>query len=127
MFGNRTFRPLFRLPWDRVRIPRDGLAISALVVLSTTLFFRDLGGRDLWASHEARAAQNARRILDDGDWLQPRLYDDQPEYQKPAGYYWLVAAVGWLRGGVDAVAVRLPAAAAGTFTVLLVWTFLHRR
>src|SRR5205823_14441012 len=40
---------------------------------------------------------------------------------------WLVAAVGWLRGGVDAWAIRLPAALAGTFTVLLVWHHLRRR
>jgi 4-amino-4-deoxy-L-arabinose transferase-like glycosyltransferase len=87
------------------------------------LFYR-LGDRDLWASHEARAAQNAQRILDDGNWLTPRLFDDQVELQKPPMYYWLVAAAGWLRGGtVDAVAVRLPAALAGLATVLVVYSF----
>jgi 4-amino-4-deoxy-L-arabinose transferase-like glycosyltransferase len=66
-------------------------------------------------------------MLDDGNWLLPRLYDDQVELQKPPGYYWLVAAVGSPQGGVDAVAVRLPAALAGTLTVLLVWWHLRRR
>jgi 4-amino-4-deoxy-L-arabinose transferase-like glycosyltransferase len=89
------------------------------------LFFHRLGDRDLWASHEARAAQDAQRILDDGNWLTPRLFDDQIELQKPPLYYWLVAAAGWLRGGsVDAVAVRLPAAIAGMATVVVVFLFL---
>ena len=81
----------------------------------------------MWASHEARAAQNAQRMLDDGDWLLPRLFDGQVELQKPPGYYWLAAAVGKTRGGVDAVAVRLPAAVAGVLTVLLIWWHLKNR
>jgi 4-amino-4-deoxy-L-arabinose transferase-like glycosyltransferase len=92
------------------------------------LFFYRLGDRDLWASHEARAAQDAQRILDEGDWLLPRLFDDQVELQKPPLYYWLVAGAGWLRGGtVGAVAVRLPAALAGSATVVCVFWFLKVR
>lgn len=95
----------------------------AAVVCGPLLFYR-LGDHDLWASHEARAAQDGQRLLDDGDWLTPRLFDDQIELQKPPLYYWLVAVAGRLRGGVDAVAVRLPAALAGVATVLLVYGFL---
>ncbi|HVK12091.1 MAG TPA: phospholipid carrier-dependent glycosyltransferase [Gemmataceae bacterium] len=120
-------RPHLRLVKPLPHFPTDGLAVLALVALCGSLFFRELGSRELWASHEARAAQNARRMLDDGDWLLPRLYDDQVELQKPVGYYWLAAATGRARGGVDAVAVRLPAAVAGTVTVLMVWGFLRRR
>jgi 4-amino-4-deoxy-L-arabinose transferase-like glycosyltransferase len=98
-----------------------------LVGLSLLLFFRGIGSRELWASHEARAAQNAQRMLDDGEWLLPRLFDGQVELQKPPGFYWLVAAVGWVRGGVDGWAVRLPSAVAGTVMVLLVWRYLCRR
>ncbi len=120
-------RPDSRLLNPLPRLPTDGIAVVVLVALCGSLFFRELGSRELWASHEARAAQNARRMLDDGSWLVPRLYDDQVELQKPAGYYWLVAATGWARGEVDAVAVRLPAAVAGALTVLMVWGFLRRR
>src|SRR5207248_9492868 len=89
------------------------------------LFFDRLGERDLWASHEARAAQDAQTILDTGDWVVPRLFDGQPELQKPPLYYWLVAGLGWLHGGrVDAIAERLPAALAGAATVLAVGLFL---
>jgi 4-amino-4-deoxy-L-arabinose transferase-like glycosyltransferase len=91
------------------------------------LFFHALGERDLWSSHEARAAQDAQRMLDDGDWLQPRLFDDHFDYQKPPLFYWLVAYVGRLRGGVDAWSVRLPSALAALGTVLLVYGWLARR
>ena len=98
-----------------------------LVGLCASLFLQGIESRGLWASHEARAAQNAQRMLDDGNWLLPRLYDDQAELQKPPGFYWLVAALGWASGRVDGWAVRLPAVLAGTVTVLLVWWHLRRR
>lgn len=118
------------LPRRMVTLPRPRLpqlAPLALLFLCGSLFLQGIGSRDLWASHEARAAQNAQRMLDDGHWLLPRLYDGQVETQKPPGFYWLVAAVGWARGGVDAVAVRLPAVVAGMLTVLMVWWHLRKR
>ncbi len=92
-----------------------------LLLLCGLLFFHRLADRDLWSSHEGRAAQDAQSILDDGAWGLPRLFDRQIELQKPPLYYWLVAALGWARGGtVDAWAVRLPAALAALGTVVLV-------
>ncbi len=102
------------------------LLLFAFPILAYLLFFHSLAERDLWSSHEARAAQNAQTMLETGDWLLPRLYDGRVEMQKPPLYYWLVAGAAWLRGGpVDAWAVRLPAAlsavacALGVF--LLAW------
>ncbi len=103
-------------------IPRPGplLALAIPLVLSYCLFFHRLGDRDLSSSHEARAAQHAQMMLDTGDWLLPRLFDKRVELQKPPGYYWCAAALGWLHGGrVDAWCVRLPAALAALATVLL--------
>src|SRR5438874_5216092 len=82
-----------------------------LLLLCGVLFFYRLADRDLWNSHEGRAAQDAQSMLDQGDWGMPRLYDGEPEMQKPPLYYWLVAAIAQLRAApVDAWAVRLPAA-----------------
>jgi 4-amino-4-deoxy-L-arabinose transferase-like glycosyltransferase len=98
-----------------------------LALCAGFLFLLNLGGQDLWASHEARAAQDAQRLLDDGHWALPRLFDGQSELQKPPGYYWLVAAVAQLDGGsVDAWAVRLPAAVTALLTLVLVWWDLQR-
>jgi len=91
------------------------------------LFFLHLGRQDLWASHEARAAQDAQGILDHGQWALPRLFDGQSELQKPAGYYWLVAAAAEMDGGrVEAWVVRLPAAISALLTLVLVWLHLRR-
>jgi 4-amino-4-deoxy-L-arabinose transferase-like glycosyltransferase len=97
---------------------------SCVLCLSWFLFFHRLADRDLWSSHEARAGQDAQTILDDGAWGLPRLFDGQPELQKPPLYYWLVAAVARVRSGtVDAWAVRLPAALAALGGVVAVLLF----
>jgi 4-amino-4-deoxy-L-arabinose transferase-like glycosyltransferase len=112
---------LHHLPVPRLT-PVFGIGFVAAIVL-----LLHLNDRDLWASHEARAAQNGRYILEHGPLGVSRLADGTPEYQKPPLYYWLVAAAGWLRGDVDAVATRLPAAIAGWLTVVMVTGFLQRR
>ena len=65
-----------------------------------------LGHRDLYSSHEARAAQNAQRMLDTGAWSLPVLFDGQADLQKPPGFYWLVAVIGRLNGGAVATRYR---------------------
>ena len=94
-----------------------------MILCAALLFLFHLGRQDLWASHEARAAQDAQRLLDEGHGALPRLFDGQSDLQKPPGYYWLVAAAAELDGGcVDAWAVRLPAAITALLTlVLLGW------
>lgn len=93
-----------------------------LLGLCLVLFGFRLAERDLWSSHEARAAQDAQSILEEGRWDLPRLLDRHVEMQKPPLYYWLVAVTGWLRGGtIDAWAVRLPAAASALLGVLVVF------
>jgi 4-amino-4-deoxy-L-arabinose transferase-like glycosyltransferase len=92
------------------------------VILSAFLFFYGLGDRDLWSSHEGRAAQDAQTIIDDGSWGLPHHFDRRLELQKPPLYYWLVAGAARLLGRpVDAWLVRLPAATAGVAGVLLLY------
>jgi 4-amino-4-deoxy-L-arabinose transferase-like glycosyltransferase len=95
------------------------LVFSCFSCLSWSLFFHRLTERDLWSSHEGRAAQDAQSVLDSGHWGLPRLFDHHVELQKPPLYYWFVALLARLRGGsVDAFAVRLPAALAAVGGVL---------
>jgi 4-amino-4-deoxy-L-arabinose transferase-like glycosyltransferase len=88
------------------------------------LFIDQLASRDLWASHEARAAQNAQRMIDEGQLLVPRQFNDDYDLQKPPLFYWSVAVLGRIRGGVDPVAVRLPSVASALACVLLVYVWL---
>jgi 4-amino-4-deoxy-L-arabinose transferase-like glycosyltransferase len=95
------------------------LLLGAIALYS--LFFHRLADRDLWSSHEARAGMDAQTILNDGHWGLPRLYDGRAELQKPPLYYWMVALIARLRGGVvDAWAVRLPSVVAALAGVLAV-------
>jgi len=71
---------------------------------------------------------DAQSILDSGDFLLPRLFDQTPELQKPPLYYWLVAGIAWLRGGVvDAWRVRLPAVLAALGCLVVVGRIARRR
>lgn len=94
-----------------------GLALVALIGLCWFLFFYRLEDRDLWSSHEARAAMNAQSLRDGA--LIPTLYDGRPDLQKPPLYYVLVAALSWcLECEVDTWTVRLPAALSALGCVL---------
>jgi 4-amino-4-deoxy-L-arabinose transferase-like glycosyltransferase len=108
-------------------VPQAALLRPLLLLLLVLLFLFQLGARDLVSSHEARAAQDAQRMLDTGEWGLPTLFDGQPDLQKPPGFYWLAAAAGWVNGGrVDPWAARAPAALSALATVLLVYAFLRR-
>jgi 4-amino-4-deoxy-L-arabinose transferase-like glycosyltransferase len=114
----------------RLRLAANGsghLLVALSPCLLVLLYFFQLGARDLVSSHEARAAQNAQRMLDTGEWGLPTLFDGQRDLQKPPAFYWLLATIGKLNGGhVSPWVARLPAAAAALATVLLVFAFLRR-
>jgi len=116
-FRSSSLNPRF---WSVIRV-------FSLLLLCWFLFFVRLGQRDLTSSHEARAAQNAASILNDGNWGLPRLINQRVELQKPPLYYWLVAILGQLQGGVGALATRLPAALAGLACVLFLYFLGCRR
>jgi len=106
----------------------NALPVAGLTFLCWLLFFRGLGERDLWSSHEGRAAMDAQSLLDDGFSTMPHLFDGRAEVQKPPLYYWLVALAARAAGTpVDAWTVRLPAALSGLVGVLLLYGFAARR
>lgn len=99
---------------------RSFLCSSAIVCLCVFVFSYKLSKRDMWSSHEARAAQNAVSVLE-GSWLIPRLYDGRLELQKPPLYYWLIASWCRITGrSVDALAVRLPACLSALIIVVAI-------
>jgi len=112
-----TIGPSWRMP----------AAVMLLTALIWFLFFHRLADRDLWGSHEARAAQDAGSMLHYHDWTLPRLTDEQTDLQKPPMYYWLVAATAWVRGTLDEMSVRLPAAISAALTALTLALVLLQR
>jgi 4-amino-4-deoxy-L-arabinose transferase-like glycosyltransferase len=115
-------RPFARLLSPARAILPGPILLFAFVAL---LFLARLGHRELYSSHEARAAQNAQSMIDTHAWGLPVLFDGRVDLQKPPGYYWAVAAVGSINGGVvDEWAARLPATLAGLLCVGLVFGYL---
>jgi 4-amino-4-deoxy-L-arabinose transferase-like glycosyltransferase len=120
---NRTHEPLSSIlsPLSSILYPLSSAVL--LLLLCWFLFFYRLADRDLWSSHEGRAAQDAQTILSNHRWGLPRLFDGKVELQKPPLYYWLVAGIAAVRGGqVDAWSVRLPAAGAAVGSVLVLFS-----
>ena len=95
-----------------------------LCAVAACMFFVGLGRLPLTEPDEGRNAEVAREMLTSGDWITPH-YDTLTCLDKPAAYFWLVAA-SFRVFGVSEWAARFPSALMALATSLLVW-FLARR
>ena len=95
-----------------------------LLVVASCLFFLALGQLPLLEPDEGRNAEVAREMLVSGDWITPH-FDSQTYLDKPAPFFWLVAA-SFRLWGISEWAARLPSAVMALALVLLTW-FLARR
>src|SRR6516162_6663797 len=98
--------------------------LLVLLVVAACLFFVGLGRLPLTEPDEGRNAEVAREMLDSGDWITPH-YDTLIYLDKPAAFFWLVAA-SFGTFGLSEWAARFPSALLALGTLLLVW-FLARR
>lgn len=93
-----------------------------LIVLSSVLFFFELGARDFWAPVEPRYAEIVRVMFAKGEWIVPTvnggLYTD-----KPMLFFWLALIASNLCGGVSEWTVRVPAALGGVGFILSTYYF----
>jgi 4-amino-4-deoxy-L-arabinose transferase-like glycosyltransferase len=97
----------------------------ALLIAAAALVY--LAGNDrvhLWDRDEPRYAQTSRQILESGDWVVPRLYD-QPRTAKPVLIYWCQAACMAALGETP-FAARLPSVVAMTLTLVLVAVMVNK-
>jgi 4-amino-4-deoxy-L-arabinose transferase-like glycosyltransferase len=88
-------------------------------------FFLDLGRPDFWDPGESRYVETVREMLLTGNWLDPTLGFNR-YYDKPPGYFWLIAAAFGAFGRTE-WAARLPSALAAVMTIALVIAFAWRR
>ena len=91
---------------------------------AAVLFFAGLGRLPLLEPDEGRNAEVGREMLVSGDWITPH-YDSLVYLDKPAVFFWMVAA-SFKAFGVSEFAARLPSAVMALATMLLVW-FLGQR
>ena len=100
------------------------LSLGLLLFTAAVLFFAGLGRLPLIEPDEGRNAEVGREMLASGDWITPH-FNGFAVLDKPAVYFWMVAA-SLATFGVSEGAARLPSALMGVATMLLVW-FLGRR
>ncbi len=99
-------------------------SLGLLLVAAAVLFFAGLGRLPLMEPDEGRNAEVGREMLASGDWITPH-FNGFAVLDKPAVYFWMVAA-SLKTLGVSEGAARVPSALMGAATMLLVW-FLARR
>ena len=99
------------------------LAVAAVVLVTSTTLFANLGQYPLWEPDEARHAEIAREMAARDSWLLPTL-NGRPYHDKPVMYYWLTAA-GYRVWGRDTVAARGVSAVSALLTVAVVFGWAH--
>ena len=104
-----------------------GRPIASLGVLAVLTLGVGLGGARRLSYHEGIVAQGAREMIaPEGDWLTPTI-GGSPWLEKPPLAHWLAAGVGWMAGGVDERAARLPSALAAAALACVVGAMASRR
>ena len=96
----------------------------ALPVIAIALFvaFLKLGSFTLFDVDEAVFAQASKEMVTSGNWITP-TYDGQDRFDKPILIYWLMAG-SYEAFGVNALAARVPSAAAAFLLALSVFFFM---
>jgi 4-amino-4-deoxy-L-arabinose transferase-like glycosyltransferase len=104
---------------------RQAAGLAALAAAVGLAFGLDLGRAHLWDPGEGRYAETVREMLLTHNWIVPTL-DFAHYYDKPPGFFWVVA--GCFRVfGVSEWAARLPAALSAALTIAATVAFAWRR
>jgi len=101
------------------------LLFVATMALAGLLFFRNIGGYDLWPADEPRFAQVAREMVESGNYLSPHI-NGQPYKEKPPLLFWAIALASRPFGDVTEFPARMPSALAALGTVLLTYLLASR-
>ena len=96
-----------------------------LALLGVLLFLPALGARDLWNPDEARYAEVAREMWQQGSWFVPQL-NGGIYSEKPPLLFWSIIAVSLPGGEVTETTARLPLALAAIAALLLVYRLGER-
>src|SRR3990167_609419 len=95
----------------------DLLLLTALFAM---VIFPALGQNREWANHEIRHAEIIREMVENGDYLIPRLMG-RVYYDKPPVMHAIAAVLTRMVGKPSMMIARIPSAAAGILGVLAVY------
>jgi 4-amino-4-deoxy-L-arabinose transferase-like glycosyltransferase len=101
------------------------ISAAVLLLVGAAVFLPALGQEESVNGTEAIHAEIARNMLENGDYLVPRL-TGRPYIDKPPLFNWSVAALFRLTGRVDFTQARLPSAICSIAAMLGIY-FLGRR
>ena len=107
-------------------IANKKIPLILLATVSFVLIFINLGTNHLIPWDEAIYAKVASNIVDSGDFLTLRWKSDAPWFEKPPLYFWISAILLRVIPDDPELAVRLPSAIAGFFSVLVTYFFGKR-
>jgi len=99
---------------------------TLLLVLSlaVAVMFANIGGLDIYALDEAKNAEAARAMFENGDYLVP-YYNGVLRTDKPPLHYYFMAT-GYQLFGVNAFGARFFSSVAGVLTILLTFLFAFK-
>ena len=92
-----------------------------MIAIVGLVYFSRLGALPV-VGEEGRWARGAVQMLESGDWIVPRQ-QGQVFPERPPMSSWAMAGVGWFRGEVDVVAIRLPSVLAILATATLIYAY----
>ncbi|GLI52815.1 ArnT family glycosyltransferase [Thermodesulfovibrio yellowstonii] len=92
-----------------------------LIALFIALF--RLGSVTLFDVDEAVFAEATKEMLQSGNWITP-TYNDEPRYDKPILFYWLMS-LSYKIFGINEFSARFPSALAGFILCLSIFIFLN--
>ncbi|HEX4793802.1 MAG TPA: glycosyltransferase family 39 protein [Humisphaera sp.] len=102
--------------------------IILVIALAAVVYFAGNASVGLWDRDEPRYAQCSRQMLQSGDWVVPRLYDEI-RANKPPLIYWCQATAMRLLGDAPingTFAARLPSATAMLLTLAILAIAISR-
>ena len=90
--------------------------ILIILVISVVVCFVGLGKMALTDPDETFYAQTAKEMFQDKEWITPHIFD-QPQFEKPIFYYWLIL-ISYMIFGITEFAARFPSAIFAIFGIL---------
>ncbi len=100
------------------------LVFWIIFLLAVILYFGCLGATPIYILDEAKNAQCAREMYENGNWVVP-VFNGVLRTDKPPLHYWFMG-LGYALFGINEFAARFFSATAGVATVIILFFFARR-